>query len=588
MPTALTHHMSATSDMNVQHGPLDFEPHVGGFPVAVGPSPSTSGRIVPQGEGNKFVQKWQEILAAFQGSEQSTAGDVQPALSSKQESGSIQKGGPARMPQSTDVNALLSRFNADHIAARDPIGLNEHLATVNPGLNRVAYSNRLEDSNGEVKISAKYPHSQSIEGKSVKCARLQKAYDFNATVPAAVSESVVLSANLLTLESHRDQMPDGARQQEHTHPNASSSRSVLANDLSPVLVRNDNRQPHERTQVESGIPALAFKDPSLGSSSEELSERVPDGTSASATDRSSPVEKESPVQNYLGTQEVAMPHDSSMVKTSAGTFTDRSLPAHYNIENATREIVSPTPGLKTGVGMLAFISARETVSASRAAAGVPFRGAHTIDPVGTAPILFGPSEDDGTQFYAPGNLSQSDMRASSESIDGSNAVIETFTAIDGQAHGPASQWTLSGSHRAEAGFQDPSLGWISVRAQAGAGGIHAAVVPASDAAAQVLNTHLAGLNAHMTPNYEHLNPVTLASPGAGLIGRGAGEHSAQHEDRGSNQREAQQSQEHSQSPRTGALQSVSSPIVRLEMDSVEFSGITLGKNSGELHVSVIA
>ena len=583
--------MSATSGMNVQHGAPDFEPLAGGFPVAVGPSPSAGGRIVPQAEGNHFVQKWQEILAAFQGSEESTPAGSKPAPSSKQESGSIQKGSAARIPQSAEVKESLSGSTTDHIGTPDSIGSNQYFAApVNLRLNRVAYSNRREDNSGGIKTSTKNPHSQSAEGKSVKGSTLWQAFNTNATVTAIISESVVPVANLanpLTPASHCDQKSDGARQ-EHTHPNASANRSVvLANDLSPVLAGNDKRRPPERTGVESGIPALAFKGPSLDPSSLDPSERVPDETSASDIASPSSLGRESPLQSHSEIQEVAMPHDSSMVNTSDASI-GRSLTAHYNIENATREIVSPTQALKTGSGMLASISARETVSASRAAAGAPFRGEHFINSVGTAPTLIGTREDSGAQFYPPGNLARPDMRASGESIDGSNAVIETFTAIDGQAHGPTSQWTLSGSHRAEAGFQDPSLGWISVRAQAGAGGIHAVVVPASDAAAQILNTHLAGLNVHMTPHYEHLNPVTLASPAAGLSNRDAGEHSAQHDDRGSNQREAQQTQEHSHSPRTGVGQNVSSSAVRAEMEGVELSGITIGSNSGELHVSVIA
>ena len=93
---------------------------------------------------------------------------------------------------------------------------------------------------------------------------------------------------------------------------------------------------------------------------------------------------------------------------------------------------------------------------------------------------------------------------------------EPFMAIDSGGDDTSAKWVLAGGHRAEAGFQDSSLGWVSVRAQAGAEGIHAAVVPSSDVAAQVLGSHLAGLNAHLASQYEHLNPVTLLSSQRGL------------------------------------------------------------------------
>ena len=92
---------------------------------------------------------------------------------------------------------------------------------------------------------------------------------------------------------------------------------------------------------------------------------------------------------------------------------------------------------------------------------------------------------------------------------------EPFTAMDAGMNAGAARWTLADSHRAEAGFQDPSLGWIGVRAQAGATGIHAAVMPASETAADVLSGHLAGLNAHMANHHEHMNAVTLSTPVTG-------------------------------------------------------------------------
>jgi hypothetical protein len=276
-------------------------------------------------------------------------------------------------------------------------------------------------------------------------------------------------------------------------------------------------------------------------------------------------------------------HDRSIPKNPIGNSMSGSSTAHPETESLTMENGSPVQAVKTGTTQRATISARDILSVSRATAGAPLSASHFNNAV---PTFIGAREEPSAPSYASANVSRSALSTSSESIERAKTVSETFEAIDAQDQIPASQWTLSGSRRAEAGFQDPSLGWVSVRAQAGTGGIHATLVPASDVAGEALNTHLAGLNAHVTPRYEHLNPITLASPDVAMNGQDAAEHSPQRDGRGSHQSEAQQSQ-NSQTPRTDTVQSISSPIMPVEMGSVESTAITAGQSPGEQHVSVI-
>ncbi len=98
---------------------------------------------------------------------------------------------------------------------------------------------------------------------------------------------------------------------------------------------------------------------------------------------------------------------------------------------------------------------------------------------------------------------------------------DTFAALDAEADSPAATWIQTGTRRAEAGYQDPALGWVGVRAQAGNGGVHAAVVPGSAEAAQALNGHLTGLNAFMVEHHGQSSTVTLAPPETGTAGREA-------------------------------------------------------------------
>jgi hypothetical protein len=85
-------------------------------------------------------------------------------------------------------------------------------------------------------------------------------------------------------------------------------------------------------------------------------------------------------------------------------------------------------------------------------------------------------------------------------------VMDAATELSGP------QWVHAGMRRAEAGFEDPALGWIGVRAQLDASGVHAALVPGSAAAAQSLGSHLAGLNTYLVEHHAPVDSLTLEAP----------------------------------------------------------------------------
>jgi hypothetical protein len=106
---------------------------------------------------------------------------------------------------------------------------------------------------------------------------------------------------------------------------------------------------------------------------------------------------------------------------------------------------------------------------------------------------------------------------------------ETFAALDSDAARGAS-WLHAGAHSAEAGFQDPSLGWVSVRADLAAGSVHASVVAGTADAAQALSGHMAGLNSYLNDHRTPVQTLTLASPGGDggfnqMAGQGGGQES---------------------------------------------------------------
>lgn len=115
------------------------------------------------------------------------------------------------------------------------------------------------------------------------------------------------------------------------------------------------------------------------------------------------------------------------------------------------------------------------------------------------------------------------------------AARETFAALDGEPRAAGTTWIHAGAQRAEAGFQDPALGWVAVRADLGAGGVHASILPGSADAAQTLGGHLAGLHAHLADEQIPVQSLSMraSADGAGAgLGQGALQQDSRHSSQG--------------------------------------------------------
>ena len=95
---------------------------------------------------------------------------------------------------------------------------------------------------------------------------------------------------------------------------------------------------------------------------------------------------------------------------------------------------------------------------------------------------------------------------------GRSGPDEAFSALDAVGANRLT-WVHAGKQQAEAGFEDPRLGWVSVRADVSGGAIHAALVPATADAAQVMGGHLDGLNSYLSEHHAAVETITLAAPG---------------------------------------------------------------------------
>ncbi|HEY3704306.1 MAG TPA: hypothetical protein VGL22_04545 [Terracidiphilus sp.] len=89
---------------------------------------------------------------------------------------------------------------------------------------------------------------------------------------------------------------------------------------------------------------------------------------------------------------------------------------------------------------------------------------------------------------------------------------DTFAALDSPGTMPPTTWLHGGPRHAEAGYFDPSLGWVGVRAETAGAAVHAYVVTASAEAARTLDTQLAGLNSFVAEQHGQSSTISLAAP----------------------------------------------------------------------------
>jgi len=220
-------------------------------------------------------------------------------------------------------------------------------------------------------------------------------------------------------------------------------------------------------------------------------------------------------------------------------------------------------GNRSAEAQPALVTASSSIDASELARGAG--GAHGV-------------------MSTPGELARSSADSAA-----AESPPETFAALDAQAAPGAPAWIHAEAHRAEAGFQDPALGWVGVRADMSGGGIHAALVPGSAEAAQALGGHIAGLNSYLAEQRTHVETLTLAAPEGSLTGEGTHQgmhHRAHHGD-------AQDPRPGSSSPTQTSSQPASPPreAVALPEGSLQtggLDGIADGAGTGGGHISLIA
>lgn len=169
---------------------------------------------------------------------------------------------------------------------------------------------------------------------------------------------------------------------------------------------------------------------------------------------------------------------------------------------------------------------------------------------------------------------------------------ETFAALDADSGAVQPTWVHAGAQQAEAGYQDPTLGWVSVRADMSGGGVHAELVAGSADAAQALSGHMEGLNAYLADHHTPVETLTLSSPASGWSGMGGQAGSGQGMQQNSGEQGA--GQQMGQGVDAG-FRANSAPIASQETATVELAawagGVEAGAqagSSGGAYISVMA
>ncbi|MGH9645235.1 MAG: hypothetical protein ACRD4E_00340, partial [Bryobacteraceae bacterium] len=181
-------------------------------------------------------------------------------------------------------------------------------------------------------------------------------------------------------------------------------------------------------------------------------------------------------------------------------------------------------------------------------------------------------------------------------MDGSSAgpapaPRESFAALDAGAMVGTPGWVHAGGRQAEAGFEDPELGWVGVRADLSGGSVHASVVPGSTEAAQALGGHLAGLSAYLSEQHTPVATLTMAAPGNSGLDSGVGQNTEQNPGQGMDQAMQQGAGQRgdgsaSMAPRANADVSPSSTIAAAQAG--EFDATAYARDGRGTHITVMA
>ncbi len=253
--------------------------------------------------------------------------------------------------------------------------------------------------------------------------------------------------------------------------------------------------------------------------------------------------------------------DSAVAATSA----DKLSSDNSNANSST----SPSPQMMVR-------SAHEAATGGVSAAAGQGIGTHVAEQ-GSAP-------ESSTWVRDPGGAQGTAAARGEPAASEVAAPQETFAALDAGTNVGMPSWIHAGGRQAEAGFDDPALGWVGVRADLSGGIVHAALLPGSTEAAQALSGHLAGLNAYLAEQHAPVATLTMASPGTSVADASVDQNMQQNAGHHGEQSPAPAPQTGAQPfAATSTLAAAVSAATNVGLDAIAYAGGSRGT-----HISVMA
>jgi hypothetical protein len=243
-------------------------------------------------------------------------------------------------------------------------------------------------------------------------------------------------------------------------------------------------------------------------------------------------------------------------------------------------LARPEKSTVTSAGKVSQAGLRGSLGAVTGSQAEPGNHPHQAETSGPAPDASALVRDSaGTHGAISGNT------GGTTGIAAGSTARETFAALDADTRTGTPSWIHAGARRAEAGFQDPALGWVGVRADVNGSGVHATVMPGSSDAAQALGGHMAGLNAYLAEEHTPVETLTLAMPEGGESALGAGQNAGQGMNQGTRQNGSSESQSNSQPVMPAIAAAVSREMPELTGNLGRIVGVQGHESS---HISVMA
>lgn len=228
-------------------------------------------------------------------------------------------------------------------------------------------------------------------------------------------------------------------------------------------------------------------------------------------------------------------HNPTPAQTTVPTAVLQALPLPNSYTAATDTLAVPASESASSVAPIAKADAPVAVtrvSTERRAGAAKSTTAAAHAPAAASDVVA--SGNGSLPVRNPETVGQPQLASFTTTARDAAAPREAFATLDGAPPSAASAtWTHAGPQQAEAGFQDPVLGWVGVRAESAGGGIHAALVPGSNEAAQALGTHMDGLHSYLAAQHTPVESLVMAAPArgaqpeAGAFMNGAGQQMQQ-------------------------------------------------------------